>query len=176
MSLRQRESPLEWPNHDWFSCIHDQSSMRRHTNIRKHVFCTRFQDQKPISPEWPHPSDGSLSTQSTKPISPEWPYPSDGSLSSSPFQLNSHTPQTEVSTNIETGAYVVHNQLLQHRNGGLRSLTQSIREHPWLPYLPLQGHAFRKHDNIRGGVAPNVKIHCLGMYTAWWEKSPVTCK
>ena len=106
MSLRQRENP-----------IRSQSSMRRHTNIRKHVFCTRFQDQKPISPEWPHPSDGSLSTQSTKLISTEWPYPSDGSLSSSPFHLNGHTPQTEVFTNIETEAYVMHNQLHQHRNG-----------------------------------------------------------
>ena len=61
-------------------CIHDQSSMRRHTNIRKHVFCTRFQDQKPISPEWPHFSDGGLFTQSIKPISSEWPHFSDGSL------------------------------------------------------------------------------------------------
>ena len=81
----------------------DQWSMRKHTNIRTHVFCTRFRDQK---------------THSTWMAMPPQTEVFFFTIDQTHSHLNGHTPQTEVYLHIENRP-VTRTASLQSRNGNL---------------------------------------------------------
>ena len=129
-----------------------------------------YNRSSPFTPEWPYPTDGSLSPHRSNPFAPEW-----------------STPQTEVFTSktgllsriqpayyTETEAYAYCIASFSHNRPKILLDGFPQRSRQGLP------RATAKTYQTRGGLHPNVRIHCLGhrvyripecleiwVYTAW---------